>query len=227
MAFDQIFTFHALVTMPGKRKQPPVSHGAPHPSVQRRQAQQMMTLDDCESEDEVTHIVNQVHKPHQKPSASTRASRPNSVAGGSVPRLLDRPIITKPLSVQQPPQVIDQHGITNSWINGSVSDITNSSKSTTDYSTSMSKNSYKVVLSAVVKSELFRVKKFINPVVDSQFSMLPNTVCGFMIQKCNVEADHEMQWWTQAFPIVKQAITAQRNNVIKGIKRQFMCKYNV
>ena len=210
--------------MPGKRKQPPVSRGAPHPSVRRSLAQQMMPLDECESEDEVTQIINQVHKPHQKPANSARASTTNTASSRSVPTLLDRHVVTKPLLLQQPPQVINQHGLMDNWINGSVSDITNSSRSSADYSTGMSKNSYKVVLSAVVKSELFRVKKFINPVVDSQFSMLPNTVCGFLIQKCNVEAGHEMQWWEQAFPIVKQAITAQRNNVIKGIKRQFMCK---
>ena len=70
-----------------------------------------------------------------------------------------------------------------------------------------------------VKTHTFRICKFYNRNLHSQYSTSGKTMCGQILRKCNLDAD--AAWWYQMRPTVVKTLTDHRNNCIKRIMQKF------
>ena len=70
-----------------------------------------------------------------------------------------------------------------------------------------------------VKTHTFRICKFYNRNLHSQYSTSAQTMCGQILRKCNLDAD--AAWWYQMRPTVVKTLTDHRNNCIKRIMQKF------
>jgi len=90
-----------------------------------------------------------------------------------------------------------------------------------------SEDGVRFVVQNGVKKMLFRKVKFYDKRVHGAFSESTNTVCGLMLQWCNIASTgmHPNVWWRDIQPLVQQTHTNHRNNCIKAMRVKYRGKY--
>jgi hypothetical protein len=76
----------------------------------------------------------------------------------------------------------------------------------------------------VVTDELFKRVKFVDAETDLGYSLNPKSICGFMIEKCNVAKQHlDVEvWWQQARKGVRDTVSRLRNDKTTSLKWEFL-----
>ena len=76
-----------------------------------------------------------------------------------------------------------------------------------------------------VKKVLFRRIKFFRKELHGMYHQSPTTVCGLIINHCNMPLEEAtMEWWSKTRKVVLSSHTDHRNNVIKLMRLRFMGK---
>ncbi len=82
----------------------------------------------------------------------------------------------------------------------------------------------RMTIQAFVTNSLFPYLKFItDPDQELRYSDDKNSICGLVLEACNVVGDQQ-QWWASAKNIVRQKLSAMRNNKNSAIKVDFFSK---
>ena len=76
-----------------------------------------------------------------------------------------------------------------------------------------------------VKKVLFRRIKFFRKELHGMYHQSPTTVCGLIINYCNMPSEEAtMEWWSKTRKVVLASHTDHRNNVIKLMRLRFIGK---
>ena len=76
-----------------------------------------------------------------------------------------------------------------------------------------------------VKKVLFRRIKFFRKELHGMYHQSPTTVCGLIINYCNMPLEEAtMDWWSKTRKVVLASHTDHRNNVIKLMRLRFIGK---
>jgi len=89
-----------------------------------------------------------------------------------------------------------------------------------------SEDGVRFVVQNGVKKMLFRKVKFYDKRVHGEYSESTNTVCGLMLQWCNIASTgmNPNVWWRDIQPLVQQTHTNHRNNCIKAMRVKYRGK---
>ena len=89
----------------------------------------------------------------------------------------------------------------------------------------------KLILKDNIRAHIFRHVKFWDKDEHGLFSEDSNTVCGIVLNLCNVRSTqppiHAPTWWRETKHLVIKTHTDQRNNCIKTVHLRFNGAYNV
>jgi len=89
----------------------------------------------------------------------------------------------------------------------------------------------KLILKDNIRAHIFRHVKFWDKDEHGAFSEDSNTVCGIVLNLCNVRSTqppiHAPTWWRETKHLVIKTHTDQRNNCIKTVHLRFNGAYNV
>ena len=80
------------------------------------------------------------------------------------------------------------------------------------------------IIKGCVKTNIFRKCKFYHRDVHGVFSTNPHSMCGQVMQYCNINAS-STAWWHDIRQLVVQTHTNHRNNCIKAMQQRFTCKF--
>jgi hypothetical protein len=96
----------------------------------------------------------------------------------------------------------------------------------TDMTGKMTPEGRRMLVRACVKTVLFRRLKFFKKELHGMYDQSASSVCGLMIQHCNVPLqDATLAWWATMRKVVIATHTDHRNNVIKTMRLRFRGKY--
>ncbi len=105
-----------------------------------------------------------------------------------------------------------------------VPSVVTDADSSLDMSLALSAKGLRMVVNEGVKSVLFPKLKFFVKETHGEFDNRPATVCGLMLQYCNVTPDDARVWWRENKLTIAKCHTSHRNNCIKSIKLRYKGK---
>ena len=94
-----------------------------------------------------------------------------------------------------------------------------------DYRLGMSSKQDKSTLRTQITTKLFRKVKFFCVEESGQFSFETGTICGLMLEACNVNSTYAEDWWKNSRQFIGRVLTDHRNNCIKAIHRYYPGTY--
>ena len=94
-----------------------------------------------------------------------------------------------------------------------------------DMTMKMTDTGKRALVRECVKKVLFRRIKFFRKELHGMYHQSPTTVCGLIINYCNMPLEEaSMEWWSKTRKVVLSSHTDHRNNVIKLMRLRFIGK---
>ena len=96
------------------------------------------------------------------------------------------------------------------------------SPANSDMTLSVSTKQLQVLVTGIVKQQLFRRVKFFDDDLHGNYDNSPDSVCGMVQKYCNVSAiETDVTWWYQTRKNIKRTLGNHRNNCIKAMRLRF------